>query len=260
MIQSVSNGQIKNILQLQKKSKARREQSAFVVEGIKMVSETPKDQLLQIYASTSFLQQKNPDRQPELQNQKIIEVSDAVFREISDTVTPQGILAVVRQKNVTIEELFCLPSPKRFLVLENLQDPGNLGTMIRTAEGAGISGVILSKNSVDIYNPKVIRSTMGAIYRVPFLYVEDIFKIAGLLKQQKITSFAAHLQGEINCYEADYKKDIAFFIGNEASGLSPKLAELADIWIRIPMEGKLESLNAAVAAAILMYEAKRQIL
>ena len=144
------------------------------------------------------------------------------------------------------------------MILENLQDPGNLGTILRTAEGAGVDGVILSKESVDIYNPKTIRSTMGSVYRLPFLYVDSIEAILPVLKKHHVHTYAAHLKGKNSYEQENYCGGTAFFIGNEGNGLTDHLSSQADTLIRIPMEGKLESLNAAVASAILMYESYRQ--
>jgi TrmH family RNA methyltransferase len=144
------------------------------------------------------------------------------------------------------------------LLLEDIRDPGNLGTMIRTAEGAGVTGIILNGSSVDIYNPKVIRSTMGSIYRVPFYYAEDFFEVLTEVKKQGIIIYAAHLLGKPYDTEDSFRMKCAFLIGNEANGLSKEVSAMADALIKIPMAGKVESLNAAVAAAILMYEAARQ--
>ena len=144
------------------------------------------------------------------------------------------------------------------LVTENVQDPGNLGTMFRTAEGAGVTGILMSRDTVDIFNPKTIRSTMGSIYRMPFLYTEDLKKDISELQKEGVHFYAAHLKGKASYDEADYQKPSAFLIGNEGNGLTTEIADLADVYIRIPMEGKLESLNAAMAAGILMYEANRQ--
>lgn len=141
------------------------------------------------------------------------------------------------------------------VILEGLQDPGNLGTIVRTGEGAGIDGVIMSKNTVDIYNPKTIRATMGSIYRVPFLYAEDLPQVILKLRDKKIRTFAAHLQGKEYYDVQEMKEGCAFLIGNEGNGLSKEIAGLAEKYIKIPMLGQVESLNAAVAAAILMYEA-----
>ena len=184
------------------------------------------------------------------------EVSPQVFREISDTETPQGILSLVRMEQTPISEIFKRDG-NSILLLENLQDPGNLGTLIRTGEGAGVCCVIMSKDTVDIYNPKVIRSTMGSIFRVPFCYVEDLAEIVELLKQRSIHVYAAHLDGSDYTDEC-YDKISAFLIGNEGNGLTDRIAALADKRIRIPMEGQVESLNAAMAGGLLMYEARRQ--
>ena len=145
-----------------------------------------------------------------------------------------------------------------FMVLEELQDPGNLGTILRTGEGAGVTGIILSKGCVDIYNSKVIRSTMGTVFRVPFMYTEDLPGTINKIKET-CTVYAAYLKGSRYAYdECDYVKGTAFVIGNEAKGLTEEIAELADERIIIPMQGQVESLNAAVAASILMYEGYRQ--
>ena len=144
------------------------------------------------------------------------------------------------------------------MVLDNLQDPGNLGTIVRTAEGAGVTGIIMSRDTVDIYNPKTIRSTMGSVYRMPFFYVEDILEFLEDLRGQGIRTYAAHLDGANNYDEESYKGACAFLIGNEGNGLRYEVAKKADIWIKIPMYGQVESLNAAIASSILMYEVSRQ--
>lgn len=253
MITSNSNPQIKHIIQLQKKSKYREEQKLFVVEGIKMVLETPDRYLDKVYISESF----NPDTAVSkwLKVHSYELVSDKVFKEMTQTQTPQGILASVKMKTYDLKQILKGDS---FLILETLQDPGNLGTILRTAEGAGIDGVIMNRTCVDIYNPKVVRSTMGSLYRVPFLYTDDLIGTINQMKKDGVRFFAAHLKGKHNYCEANYKGKTAFMIGNEANGLSDDIAELANEYIKIPMAGKVESLNAAMAAGILMYEARRQ--
>ena len=142
--------------------------------------------------------------------------------------------------------------------MDNIQDPGNLGTIFRTAEAAGVTGILLSRDCADIYNPKTIRSTMGAIFRMPFVYTDDLPGAVNSLKKHDIRVFAAHLEGERAYDEEDYRQGSAFLIGNEGSGLRPEVAACADVLVRIPMEGMAESLNAAVAAAVLMFEVSRQ--
>lgn len=130
--------------------------------------------------------------------------------------------------------------------------------MVRTGEGAGITGILMSPETADIYNPKTIRSTMGSIYRVPILYAEDFRRTVRDLKKKKISVYAAHLKGTAFYDEKDYTGPSAFLIGNEGNGLTDETAALATDYIRIPMSGQVESLNAAVAASILMYEVSRQ--
>ena len=144
-----------------------------------------------------------------------------------------------------------------FVILEDIQDPGNLGTILRTGEGAGVSAVIMSRGCVDIYNPKTIRSTMGSIYRVPFMYTDDLPGTIDRIKAAGVSVYAAHLKGEKYYDEISYDK-AAFLIGNEGNGLKEETANLADTYIKIPMEGRVESLNAAIATSVLMYEHSRQ--
>ena len=254
MITSASNQQIRKIGGLLSRAKTRNEEKLFVVEGRKMVEETPKELLVAVYCSESFAaEEKNQDLMKKMQPEI---VAESIFRQTSDTQTPQGILAVVRQQKYTLEDL-CREG-KTLLILESIQDPGNLGTMLRTGEGAGIGGIIMNRQTVDIYNPKTVRSTMGSMYRVPFLITEDLASTIAELKQREYRLYAAHLRGEGSYTAQDYRKASAFLIGNEGNGLSDEIADLADCYIRIPMEGHVESLNAAIAAALLMYEARRQ--
>lgn len=255
MITSISNASVKHVAALGR-AKGRREQDAFVVEGPKMVSEIPEGDLLKLYVSEEF----DRERYASLLHGRSYEmVSARVFREMSDTQTPQGILAVARMRHISLEELVCAGADGNafILLLEDIQDPGNLGTILRTAEGAGVTGIVMSEGCADIYNPKVVRSTMGAIFRVPFFCTAD-FHGAVERVRERCKVYAAHLKGEYAYDRGDYAKDTAFLIGNEAKGLREDTASLADTWVRIPMMGKVESLNAAVAASILMYELYRQ--
>lgn len=259
MISSLSNSQIKNIIQLQKKGRERKEQGVFVCEGIKMFNEARDfrdGRIIKAYFSESFYKEQIAAGES-YEDIPYEVVSDQVFKEISETMTPQGILAIVKQPQYSMEHMF-KGEEARLLLLEDIRDPGNLGTMVRTAEGAGFSGIILSKGSVDIYNPKVIRSTMGAIFRVPFFYSEDFIETLADLKKQQVNIYAAHLEGACDYDSISYGSKTAIMIGNEANGLSSQSAESANQCIKIPMEGNVESLNAGIAAAILMYEVYRQ--
>ena len=255
MITSVSNERVKNIIKLQQKAKARREQNCFIVEGIRMAEEVPADRLIQAYASESFAAKE--ENQTLCQRLKAEIVADHVMEAMSDTQTPQGILVVVRRQDIRPETIWQQPGAL-IMVLERIQDPGNLGTIVRTAEGAGVTGIIMSADTVDIYNSKVIRSTMGSIYRMPFAYVTDVKQAVTAMKTAGIHTYAAHLLGQHSYDQEDYTGPSAFLIGNEGNGLTDELTALSDCYIRIPMCGQVESLNAAIASAILMYEAGRQ--
>ena len=283
MISSTTNKQVKFVNALVKKAKTRREEDLFVAEGFRMCSEIPKDRIHTLYISESF--SKTKECKTLREGVKHIElVTDEVFKSLSDTQTPQGILALVKQYHYTLDEVTGKTEKKKatesgqdadesvqnrkkqenrkkpalLMVLETIQDPGNLGTILRAGEGAGVTGVVMDANTTDIYNPKVIRSTMGSVLRMPFVYVEDLHETLQELKNRNIRLFAAHLKGKQAYDLEDYTGDTAFLIGNEGNGLTDETAAMADTYVRIPMEGSVESLNAAVAASVLMFEAARQ--
>lgn len=254
MISSPANARVREITALLQKAKERREKDAFAVEGIKMFEETPASLLKEVWVSESFLQKHGVS--DKLRQFPYETVTDSVFEKISDTKTPQGILAVVKQMHYDLEDL--LPGRPLLLLLEDIQDPGNLGTMMRAGEGAGVTGVIMSRSTVDIYNPKTIRSTMGSIFRVPFLYTDDLAADIRKLQEKKVKVYAAHLNGEAAYEKFSYAEATAFLIGNEGNGLSDTVTKTADSLLKIPMLGRVESLNAGVAASLLVYEAARQ--
>lgn len=257
MITSTGNTRIRAVSALVKKAKSRREQKLFIVEGPKMFAELPKSHLREVYVSESFLKQQGKRAEDLLSGCSYEVVSDEVMKYMSDTQTPQGILAAAEQFSYTLEEVLAGENP-HLMLLETLQDPGNLGTILRAGEGAGITGVIMNEATADIYNPKVIRSTMGSIFRVPFIYVNDWKGAVETVKGRGIRLYAAHLKGTGSYEEEDYTKPTGFLIGNEANGLTEETAGLADCYVKIPMAGQVESLNAAIAASVLMFETARQ--
>jgi TrmH family RNA methyltransferase len=277
VISSTTNKQVKYVNNLVKKAKARREEDLFVAEGVRMCSEIPKDRIRALYISESF------SRQPQAAKltagvRNVEVVTDEVFRTLSDTQTPQGILALVKQHHYELKDILGsgsaswtdaqkksresdttgkIPAPL-IMILEHLQDPGNLGTILRAGEGAGVTGILMDRETADIYNPKVTRSTMGSILRVPFVYTDDLHGAVRELKDAGVKVYAAHLQGKNSYDQEDFSGATAFMIGNEGNGLTDETAALADTYIRIPMLGRVESLNAAVASSVLMFEAARQ--
>lgn len=272
MITSTSNLKIKNCIKFAKSAKERRKADVFIVEGIRMFSEIPKELLVETYVTESFYEKY----EEELSRVEYELVSEHVMSAMTDTKTPQGVVSVVKRLHYSPEQVCGFErmdldtassglasndsrkeSVPLIMALENLQDPGNLGTIVRTAEGAGVSGILMSRETVDIYNPKVVRSTMGSIFRVPFCYVENLVDWMKKLNQLGFATFSAHLQGK-SFYDQDYQKPTVFAIGNEGNGLTNELSCVTNQKIKIPMAGKVESLNAATAATVLMYEAMRQ--
>ncbi|SFG55412.1 RNA methyltransferase, TrmH family [Lachnospiraceae bacterium C7] len=255
MITSSSNQHVKKLAMLFKKSRERKKEKVFIVEGIKMFKEAPKDWVQQVYVSETFYE--NEENRPYFEEFSYEVLSDSVFKGVSDTITPQGIIALVKMPSYSINDML-KENKTQLLILESIQDPGNLGTMIRTSEGAGTTGIIMNNTTVDIFNPKTIRSTMGSIFRVPFVIVDDLEKTINELHESGVKLYAAHLKGKASYDKKDYTSACGFFIGNEGNGLSDEIANLADEYIKIPMEGHVESLNAAISATLLMYEANRQ--
>lgn len=283
MIESNSNSQIKNIIKLVNSSRERRKQHSCIVEGPKMVIEALETyNVSKIYISQQFFQAIDNNESsvagnnrlagvsPDAVMQKIYDteyeiVKDSVFNELSDTVNPQGILAIVDIKETDMNSVLsagfgithccnetAYRNIKRYLILEDLQDPGNLGTIFRTAEAAGYNGILMNKGTVDAYNPKVIRSTMGAIFRVPFVQCNSTAEILSECKRMNISIYGAALNGD-DIRNTEFSDSMAFIVGNESKGLTEETLCMCDKTIRIPMCGCTESLNASVASGIIMY-------
>ncbi len=254
IITSASNDKLKDIKKLLKSSKERYEKGVYIVEGIRMFKEIPPQGIEAIFVSEDAME-KYRDTILSIGIEPCI-ISDKIYAGISDTISPQGIMAVVRIKKVALEQIIEVENP--FLIItERLQDPGNMGTIIRTAEGAGVTGIIVSNDSVDIYNPKTIRSTMGSIFRVPVYISDNLKEDIAYIKKKGVSIYAAHLEGE-NFYSKNYTKGCGFLIGNEGNGLSTEISETADELIKIPMCGKVESLNAGTSTSVIAYEVLRQ--
>ncbi|HKM35682.1 MAG TPA: RNA methyltransferase [Lachnospiraceae bacterium] len=264
MITSTGNPKIKQLVQWQTKARERRKDGVFVAEGIKMLKEAPMELIRDIYLTEDLEKRiRNVQTEPDqavwdkISKAGYEVVSEEVMKKAADTQTPQGALIVLNQPEYFLEQILSKPNGL-FLLLEDLQDPGNLGTILRTAEGAGVDGIIATRNTVDIFSPKTIRSTMGSIYRMPFIYVETLQDVILKMKESGIQTYAAHLNGQLYDSSFSFVKGTAFLIGNEGNGLRKETADLADYYIKIPMEGQVESLNAAIATALLIYEAHRQ--
>lgn len=247
IITSKDNEIIKNIKKLKEK---KYRLDSYIVEGIKMVKEAISEN--QEIALIAIREDFKIDF--DTKKIKIVTISNKIFNDISDVKTPQGILAVIKKnQNNQIET-----NSDYILALDSLQDPGNMGTIIRTADSANINQIIINKTTVDPYSPKVIRSTMGAIYRTNIIEVEDLKATLKEMKSKGFQIITTDLKATQSIYDINYNNKTVVVIGNEANGVSQEILQTADKKVIIPMLGKTESLNASIAASIMIYEYVRQ--
>jgi TrmH family RNA methyltransferase len=255
IIQSKNNSLINEIKKLKEK-KYRLKSNQFLIEGFRFVLEALKSDF---EVSMIFVSDKSKERWEDFnissklhKNTKVYWVTEQILKLLSDTETPQGIVAVVdnRELNVENKEGF-------YVLVDKIQDPGNMGTIIRTAHASKALGVIITKGTVDIYNEKTLRSTMGSIFHVPIIQDNDLDKI-NFLKENGFKLVASSLDTDKNFYDVDFTGKIIISVGNEGNGISDEIYDMADIKVKIPMPGGAESLNVSVAAGVMMFEVIRQ--
>ena len=259
IITSKDNESIKHIRKLKDK-KYREESQQYVIEGVKLLQEAieEKAQIDTIVVCEDCIDDPNIGTKMvyEVAKYPCLYVSQKVFSAITEVSNPQGILAVVKKRHTEQEIDY---EQDIIVVLDGIQDPGNLGTILRTVDSVGLNQIIVSKQTADAFNPKVVRSTMGAIFRVKIIESEDLTKTLQEMKKHKFKVAVTSLQTEQTIYQMDYHKRV-FVIGNEANGVTKELLKIADETVKIPMLGKTESLNAAVATGVVLYEyVRRQV-
>lgn len=250
IITSASNKIVKDIRALGDK-KGRERAGAFLVEGAKFVAEIGTNwEILKVVASESFARENCLNTYGE----RVSIVSDRIFASISDVRSPQGILAVVAKRNFGLGELVRSTAQPLF-ILEEINDPGNLGTIVRTCHGLGAGGLILSPDCADIYSPKVVRASAGSLLHLPFV-VMGVQQAISALKAHGLSIYATSPKATGRIFDLDLQRPSAIMLGNEHRGLKPETAALADFEMSIPIAA--ESLNVSVACAIIAYEALRQ--
>lgn len=262
MITSKDNEKIKYTKSLLK-SKNRMKESKFIIEGYRILTlalECNAD-IDYVFINEDF-EMKNEHlkllRMLENNEVKVYKTTNKNFKELVDTENTQGIIGVINFKEKNIEQ--SINSSQKFvLVLDRIQDPGNMGTIIRTADAAGVDAIIVIKGCVDIYNPKVIRSTMGSIFDMNIIQCTQEEAIENL-KANSFSIVSSYLDTDNFYNTVDYNNKVALVIGNEANGINDELISKSDILVKIPIYGKAESLNAAISSAILMYEIKKHII
>lgn len=256
-ISSKENELIKHIKKLKDK-KERDISNEYVIEGIKLIQEAIQENvnIKQIIVCDDCDKTEGipKDLMYEIAKYDCVYVTKKIFKYISEVQEPQGILAVIEKNNSDRDIDY---TQDIIVALDDVQDPGNLGTILRTVDSIGLTQILVSKGTADSYNPKVVRSTMGAIFRIKIIECEDLEKILKEIKKHKFKVVVTSLQAENTIYEINYNKKV-IVIGNEAKGVEKKIQDLADEKIKIPMLGKTESLNASVATGIVLYEYVRQ--
>ena len=260
VITSKDNEFIKHIKKLKDK-KYRDISKEFIIEGIKLIKEAieEKAKIKQIVICDNC---QNADIIPkelryEIAKYECVYVSDKIFKSITEVNTPQGILAIIERNNSNEQEAEIDYTQDIIVALDDIQDPGNLGTILRTVDSVGLNQILVSKGTADCYNPKVVRSTMGEIFRVKIIECENLEKTLKEVRKHKFKLVVTSLQTEKSLYDVKFDKKV-IVIGNEANGVEPNIQDMADEKIKIPMLGKTESLNASVATGIVLYEYVRQ--
>ena len=254
-ISSKENPKFKNI------SEMKNNKNIYFAEGIRIINEILReniriDYLLFTEDSIKTTEINKIINSLKKSNSRLLCLKRSLFNKLADTEEPQGIIAVAERKSLNIEDLFKNIKQKSiFVVLDRIADPGNLGSIIRTCKAAGVAGLIISKGSASIYNPKVIRSTMGAIYGINFCDEVEIIACIKRLKENNVTIITTDLNSSKNIYETKYNLPVCFVFGNEANGISINVLKLGDLSVKLPILGNIESLNVAVSTGIVLYDA-----
>jgi RNA methyltransferase, TrmH family len=254
-ITSAQNPYIKSLVQLQEKSKSRKQTGTFLIEGQREIELAIKGDyklLTVLYCPDYF----NTSNLAVFQDQETIEISKEVYQKLAYRDTTEGILAVAKIKSMALSDLKLTKNPL-ILVAEALEKPGNIGAILRTADAANIDAVIIANPKSDLYNPNIIRSSVGCLFTNQ-IATGTTNEIIAYLKVQQINSYCATLQNSTSYHTQDYTKPTALIVGTEATGLTQEWREAATQNIIIPMQGEIDSMNVSVAAAILIFEAKRQ--
>jgi len=260
MLTSTQNPKVRYFNSLKSK-KTRKTAGKFIVEGIHLVDEAMQAGLLDkvIYSENVLKTSEGKNLLGKIISSDIPneEASEKVIEYLSEVGTPQGVIASVKPKTSDLGSLFEASDPL-IVVACGIQDPGNLGTMIRTADATGCSGIILSAGTVDPYNDKVIRSSSGSIFHLNIVKIDDIIELVSALKRRGVRLVSSVVGADKDFFSVDYSGPVAIVIGSESKGISPEIERLSDESVAIPMLGRVESLNAAVSCAIILYEAIRQ--
>ncbi len=259
-ITSASNPKIKQALAIKNK-RAKYKGVAFIIEGPHLIEMALASghQIKEAFFTSTFSVKKDVQKlmgQLPKYTGEIFEVTDHILHKLTDTETPQEIVAIVSYRSITLDDIVFKSIPL-IVIVDSVQEPGNLGTIIRTSDAAGADAVIILKGTCDAFSQKAIRATAGSIFNIPIVYAETD-KLLEWLKAKKTSLAATSLDAKKSIFNTDLKKPLAFVFGNEAHGVSSEIKRNADTLLKIPIPGKAESLNVSASAAVCLYEAVRQ--
>lgn len=251
-IESKNNNLFKDIKKLKEK-KHRIKSNKYLIEGLRFVEEAIKSKIsIDSIIFTEDFKEKNKDFLDKINcGVNLIQMNQGLLKQLCSTENPQGVVAVINMQNKELK------SGDLVVLVDKVQDPGNMGTIIRTAHAAGASGIVMTKGTVDIYNDKTLRSTMGSIFYIPVME-DDSLDFVKSLKEEGYKLIVSSLQGKNNFFEEDLQGKVIIAVGNEGNGVSDEVYDISDIKVKIPMPGEAESLNVAVATSIMIYEKIRQ--
>lgn len=258
IISSTQNSYIKDLLKLQEKSRERKKKGLFLVEGKRELSLAIKGayEIDTILLDTTLCAQEDLDI-PDSEQIQFIEITKEVYQKLAYRDTTEGVIAVLRTKDFSINSISFTTKTPLILVLEGIEKPGNIGAMLRTADAAKVDAVFIADPKTDMFNPNIIRSSVGCLFTNQ-IAVGTSEELCGFLQHEQISIYSATLQNSNSYYKNDYTKATALVVGTEATGLTEIWRANATQNINIPMQGEIDSMNVSVAAAILTFEAKRQ--
>ncbi|WP_075342210.1 TrmH family RNA methyltransferase [Tenacibaculum agarivorans] len=257
-ITSLQNSYIKNLIKLQEKSRERKKQGLFLVEGKREITLVTKGNYdVETILIAKDICQSDNELETIFDTFNCIEITKEIYERLAYRDSTEGVIAVVNTKKHTLKDLELNKTTPLILVLESIEKPGNIGAMLRSADAANLDAIFIADSKTDIYNPNIIRSSVGCLFTNKIV-VDTSENIIQYLKENKINIYSATLQNSNKYHEVDYTKPTSIVVGTEATGLSQIWRDQATQNINIPMQGEIDSMNVSVAAAIIIFEAKRQ--
>ncbi|MBS9767077.1 MAG: RNA methyltransferase [Flavobacteriaceae bacterium] len=258
-ITSVKNPLVKGLLQLQEKSKVRKREKRFLIEGLREISLAVQGgyELEKVLVNTAIISLEEVVKIVGNERFELIEINDAVYRKLAFRDSTEGVIAVAKTKELTLDNLKITTEKPLFLVAEAPEKPGNIGALLRTADASGVDAVLIANPKTDMYNPNIVRSSVGCVFTTQ-IATGTTEEIIAFLKERNVAIYSASLKASVPYDTVDYQRATAIVVGTESTGLTEEWTENSTQNIIIPMRGKIDSMNVSVSAAVIIFEAVRQ--